>query len=152
MEIKRENFRFNRIVNVDDILDKTNLLMMTQEDIDADTIVHNFILEDNDNMVVLQNDTEPHQEERYCYIKFHTLIGDDGNTKLITIDNIIVDENLIDYNLFRLIFIILLQQEDSTYPNRIQVTQSYNERFHGRINEVANNIANRIVGLYNKWQ
>ena len=44
-----------------------------------------------------------------------------------------------------------LRQEDSEYPNRIMVTNGYNERFHGRVVEVANNIANRICGLYNTF-
>ena len=101
--------------------------------------------------MVLQNDIEPHQNERYCYIKYHTIVGGDGNTKLITIDGIIVDENLISYNLFAHIFAIFLRQEDNEHPNRIVVTNGYNERFRGRIVEVANDIANRICGLYNTF-
>ena len=34
---------------------------------------------------------------------------------------------------------------------RIVVTNGYNERFRGRIVEVANDIANRICGLYNTF-
>lgn len=33
MRIKRANFRFNRLVNVDDIIGHSNLLLMEQEDI-----------------------------------------------------------------------------------------------------------------------
>ena len=36
-------------------------------------------------------------------------------------------------------------------PNRIVVTNGYNERFRGRIVEVANDIANRICCLYNTF-
>lgn len=151
MRIKRANFRFNRIVNVDDIIGYSNLLLMEQGDIDVDNNVHDCILEDNASMMVLQNDVEPYQNERYCYIKYHTIVGGDGNTKLIIIDDIIVDENLISYNLFTHIFTILLRLEDNEYPNRIMVTNRYNERFHGRIVEVANDIANRIYGLYNTF-
>ena len=151
MRIKRANFRFNRLVNVDDIIGHSNLLLMEQEDINVDNNVHDCILEDNANIVVLQNDIEPHQNERYCYIKYHTIVGGDGNTKLITIDDIIVDENLISYNLFAHIFTIFLRQEDNEHPNRIVVTNGYNERFRGRIVEVANDIANRICCLYNTF-
>ncbi len=151
MKIERANFRFNRIVNVDDIINQSNLLWMNQDDINADNNVHDYILEDNASMMVLQNSVEPHQNERYCYIKYHTIIGGDGNTKLITIDDIIVDENLISYNLFTLIFKIFLRQEDNAHPNRIVVTNGYNERFRGRVVEVANDIANRISGLYDTF-
>ena len=81
----------------------------------------------------------------------NTIVGGDGNTKLITIDGIIVDENLISYNLFANIFTIFLRQEDNEHPNRIVVTNGYNERFRGRIVEVANDIANRICVLYNTF-
>ena len=69
MRIKRANFRFNRLVNVDDIIGHSNLLLMEQEDIKVDNNVHDCILEDNANIMVLQNDIEPHQNERFCYIK-----------------------------------------------------------------------------------
>ena len=151
MEIKRENFRFNRIVNPYDVIDDSALFSMTQEDIDSDAIVSGEKLEDGDDMIVFQNTVEPHQNERYCYIKINTRIGTDGLTRMITINKIIVDGGLIDRNLFAQIFTILLQQEDNEHPNRIVVTNGYNERFRGRIVEVANNIANRICGLYNTY-
>ena len=151
MEIKRDNFRFNRIVNVDDIVGGSNLLTMGQSDINGDNIVHDYTLEVGDTMVTLQNDSEHHRNERYVYIIYNTLIGGDGNTKLLSIKNVIVDENLINYNLFVYIFTILLRQEDNEYPNRIVVTSGYNERFHGRIVEVAKDIANRICGLYSTF-
>ena len=44
MRIKRANFRFNRLVNVDDIIDHSNLLLMEQEDINVDNNVHDYIL------------------------------------------------------------------------------------------------------------
>ena len=96
MRIKRANFRFNRLVNVDDIIGHSDILLMEQEDINVDNNVHDCILEDNANIMVLQNNIEPHQ-------------------------------------------------------NRIVVTNGYNERFRGRIVEVANDIANRICGLYNTF-
>lgn len=148
MTIKRDNFRFKRIVNVDDILNESHLLLMEQADIDVDNKVCGHTLKDGDTMMVLQNGIEPHQNERYCYIKYHTFVGTDGNTKLITVENIIVDENLITHNLFTYIFTILLRQEDNEHPNRIVVTNGYNVRFRGRIVEIANDIANRICGLY----
>ena len=63
MRIKRANFRFNRLVNVDDIIGHSNLLLMEQEDINVDNNVHDCILEDNANIMVLRNDIEPHQNE-----------------------------------------------------------------------------------------
>ena len=44
MRIKRVNFRFNRLVNVDDIIGHSNLLLMEQEDINVDNNVHDYIL------------------------------------------------------------------------------------------------------------
>lgn len=148
MEIKRDNFRFDRIVNSNDIINESSLFYMNQEDIDADIIVSGEQLGDNDTMVVFQNTVEPHQNERYCYIKFNTLVGGDGQTKQITINKIVVDRNLISPNLFSQIFIILLQQEDNEYRNRIVLTNRFNECYRGRIAEVANAAAIRICDLY----
>ena len=36
MEIKCDNFRFNRVVEISDITDKSHLLLMEQTDIDDD--------------------------------------------------------------------------------------------------------------------
>jgi len=151
MEIKRGNFRFNRVVDIGAIIDKSHLMLMEQTDIDEDNNVHDCTLADGDTMIVLQNSVEPYINERYCYIKYHTIVGGDDNTKLMVVDNIIIDENLINHDLLAHIFTILLRQEDSEYPNRIMVTNGYNERFHGRVVEVANDIANRICGLYNTF-
>ena len=63
MRIKRANFRFNRLVNVDDIIGHPNLLLMEQEDINVGNNVHDCILEDTANIIVLLNDIEPHQNE-----------------------------------------------------------------------------------------
>ena len=43
MRLKRANFRFNRLVNVDDIIGHSNLLLMEQEDINVDNNVHDCI-------------------------------------------------------------------------------------------------------------
>ena len=48
MEIKRGNFRFNRIVNVNEILNESALFSMNQDDIDNDAIVNGERLEDGD--------------------------------------------------------------------------------------------------------
>lgn len=55
MEIKRGNFRFNRIVNVNEILNESALFSMNQEDIDNDAIVNGERLEDGDELIVFQN-------------------------------------------------------------------------------------------------
>ena len=44
MRLKRVYFRFNRLVNVDDIIGNSNLLLMEQEDINVDNNVHDYIL------------------------------------------------------------------------------------------------------------
>ena len=150
MEIIRENFRFNRVVNLSDVINNSSLFSMYQEDIDADNIVNGEWLEDGDDMIVYQNTVEPHQNERYCYIKTNTRVGTDGLTRMITINKIIVDGGIIDHNMLAQIFTILLQQEDNVHPNRIMVTNN-NVRFHGRIVEVANDMANRICELYNAF-
>ena len=150
MEIIREKFRFNRVVNLSEVINNSSLFLMYQEDIDADNIVNGERLEDGDDMIVYQNTVEPHQNERYCYIKINTRVDTDGLTRMITINKIIVDSGLIDHNMLAQIFTILLQQEDNVHPNRIIVTNN-NVRFHGRIVEVANDMANRICGLYNAF-
>ena len=61
MEIIRENFRFNRVVNLSDVINNSSLFSMYQEDIDADNIVNGERLEDGDDMIVYQNTVEPHQ-------------------------------------------------------------------------------------------
>ena len=99
MEIKRGNFRFNRIVNVNEILNESALFSMNQDDIDNDAIVNGERLEEGDELIVFQNTVEPYQNERYCYIKFNTLVGNDGQTKQITINKIRVDRNMIHPNL-----------------------------------------------------
>lgn len=148
MEIKRDNFRFNRIINPINVINDSCLFCMEQDDMDKDAIVNCFVLEEGDTMLVFQNTVEPFQGERYCYIKINTRIGGDGHTKLITVDNIIVDNNLINRDLFSRIFTILLQQENNSYPNRIVVTNRLNECFRNRIDEVANEISNHICELY----
>ena len=148
MEIKRGNFRFNRIVNVNEILNESTLFSMNQDDIDNDAIVNGERLEDGDELIVFQNTVEPYQNERYCYIKFNTLVGNDGQTKQITINKIIVDRNMIHPNLFTQIFTILLQQEDNECPNRIVITNRFNECYRGRIVEIARSAANRVCEIY----
>lgn len=148
MEIKRGNFRFNRIVNTNEILNESSLFFMYQDDIDNDVIVNGERLEDGDELVVFQNTVEPYQNERYCYIKFNTHVGNDGLTKQITINKIIVDRNMTYPNLFTQIFTILLQQEDNECPNRIAITNRFNECYRGRIVEIARSAANRICELY----
>jgi hypothetical protein len=148
MEIKRGNFRFNRIVNVNEILNESALFSMNQDDIDNDAIVNGERLEDGDELIVFQNTKEPYQNERYCYIKFNALVGGDLVTKQITINKIIVDKNLIHPNLFTQIFTILLQQEDNEHPNRIVITNRFNECYRGRIVEIARSAANRVCEIY----
>jgi hypothetical protein len=78
----------------------------------------------------------------------NTIIGGDGHTKLITINKIIVDKNLINQSLFFNIFKILLQQEENEYNNRIMLTTRFNECFKNRVVDIANTISNRICEMY----
>ena len=147
MEIHRKNFRFNRILNVEEIIANSALFSMEQIDIDADEIVRGEHLEQEDTICVLMNNVEPHRGERYCYIKTSTHIGGDGQTKTITIDKIIIDGNLIDRNLFTHIITIILQQEDNEYPNRI-IVGNRNKCFYRNTIETANEIGNYVYSLY----
>lgn len=148
MEIKRDNFRFNRIINPSNVIEESTLFYMEQNEIDDDDIVCGEQIEGGDNIIVLQNITEPYQGERYCYLKTNTIIGGDGHTKLITINKIIVDKNLINQSLFFNIFKILLQQEENEYNNRIMLTTRFNECFKNRVVDIANSISNRICEMY----
>ena len=148
MEIKRDNFRFNRVINPNNVIEESTLFYMEQNDIDEDSIVNGEQIENGDKMIVFQNITRPYQGERYCYLKTNTIIGLDGHTKLITINKIIVDRNLINQNLFFNIFRILLQQEENEYNNRIVLTSRFNECFKNRVIDIANTISNHICELY----
>ena len=149
MEIHRRNLRFNRILNVEEIATNSALFSMEQSDIDADEIVRGEHLEQENTMCVFMNIAEPHRGERYCYIKTSTHIGGDGNTRVISINKIIIDGTLISQNLFVHIFTLLLQQEDNEHPNRIIVGNRINQRFHNNIAETADSIASYIYDLYN---
>ena len=64
MELIRRNFRFNRNVDIDAIIDESHLLLMVQTDIDNDNNVHGCTLADGDTMIVLQNSIEPYQGQQ----------------------------------------------------------------------------------------
>ena len=91
MKIECKNLKFNRLVELDNIIDDSCLFYMEQADIDSDEIIHDEILDDNENICVFQNDKEPYCGERYCYLKTKTLIGLDGKTKMIIVKKIITD-------------------------------------------------------------
>jgi len=73
MELIRRNYRFNRNVDIDAIIDESHLLLMVQTDIDNDNNVHGCTLADGDTMIVLQNSIEPYQDERYCYVNVSSM-------------------------------------------------------------------------------
>ena len=58
MRIKRANFRFNQLVNVDGIIGHSNLLLMGQEDINVDANricgLYNTFINDNNTSYVIQ--------------------------------------------------------------------------------------------------
>ena len=73
MELIRRNYRFNRNVDIDAIIDESHLLLMVQTDIDNDNNVHGCTLADGDTIIVLQNSIEPYQDERYCYVNVSSM-------------------------------------------------------------------------------
>lgn len=148
MELSRANFRLNRQINLQEVITSSSVFYMEQEDINDDRVVSEEHLEDSESLVVFQNTNRQYEKERYCYIKFNTLVGLDGNTKQISIEKIIVDTNLIHTCLFYKIFSILLQQENNEFNNRIVLSNSLNECFRGRISECARRLSNYIYNLF----
>lgn len=151
MEINRKNFGFNRILNVKEIIENSCVFDMEQADIDADRIIKGEHLEEMEGMSVLAKYGEPNEGEKYCYLKAGERIGDDGKTKVISIDKIIIDECLIDKSLFAHIFTVFLQQEDNEYANRIIVGNRIDQCFHLNIAETASVIAKYLFELYTNY-
>ena len=50
MELKRENFRFNRRINLQEVINSSSLLYMYLEDINEDRVVCEEHLEDGENL------------------------------------------------------------------------------------------------------
>lgn len=50
MELKRENFRFNRRINLQEVINSSSLLYMYIEDINEDRVVCEEHLEDGENL------------------------------------------------------------------------------------------------------
>lgn len=150
MEIQHRNFRFNRIINVEEVVANSTLFYMEQTDIDADENIIGEHLKQENSICVLMNNAESHKGERYCYIKTSTYIAGDGHTKTITIDKIIIDRYLIDLKLFTRIITILLQQEDNEYSNRI-VVGNMNKCFRRNVAETAKEVGDYIYKLYNAY-
>ena len=151
MELRRANFRFNRQINLREVIASSSVFYMEQEDINEDRVVSEEHLEDSESLIVFQNTNRQYENERYCYIKLNTLVGLDGNTKQISIEKIIVDTNLIQTCLFDTIFIVLLQQENNEFNNRIVISNSLNECFRGRIVECARRLSYCIYNLFCKY-
>lgn len=151
MELKRENFRFNRRINLQEVINSSSLFYMDIEDINEDRVVCEEHLEDGESLIVFQNTDEQYENERYCYIKLNTLVGLDGNTKQIIVEKIIVDTNLIQTSLFDEIFRILLQQENNEFNNRIVLSDLFNESFRGRIDECVRELSNRVYILFTEY-
>ena len=151
MEIVRSNFRFNRIIDIDEIMNDSRLFAIPQEDIVEDEFVRNENIGDGEAWLVLQNNSDVFFGERYCYVKTYTSLGGDNQTKLINVDKVILDGSLINRELINLFFTILLQQEDNEFPNRIKVGNIVNCRFHDDIQRVSSEIANYVIRLFNEF-
>ena len=151
MKIERKNLKFNRLVELDNIIDDSCLFYMEQADIDSDEIIHNEILHENETIYVFQNNKEPHRGERYCYVITETIIGGDGKTKMIIVKKIITDTQFISESFFTRIFTILLQQENIPSSNRIAVGEKINKRFCGAIDTTSVKISQYICDLFNDF-
>lgn len=150
LEIRRENFGFNRTISVDDIIRTSCVYNMRKVHIDADKIVNGEILDNDERLLVYKNDYP--WDEEYCYIKTKTEIMGDGHAKLVTIKKIIIDEHLIDEVLFTEIFTILLQQEDNEYQNRIKIGNKEPIPFHGDcLKTSAHSIARYVCELFHEF-
>ena len=150
MEIVRRNFRFNGIMDITSIVNKLYVFYMEQVDIDVDDNVRGEILEENESLLVLLN-VDVQTQNKYCYIKIKKEIGLDNETKAITVKKIIVDNNLIEKELFKHMFTILLQQNDDNFTNRIIVPRNINIRFHNNIHYVADEISTYVTWLYSTY-
>ena len=150
MEITRKNFQFNRIIDIPAIINDLHVFYMEQADINRDNNVHGELLEDGESFFVLQN-IEEQVNNRYCYIKIKEELGQDGITKAYTVKKIIIDNNVIEEELFNRMFTILLQQHDNTLTNRIIVPNRINQRFHNNIPNIANEISTYITWLYSTY-
>ena len=150
MVIERKNFRINHIIDIERNINNLRIFDMSDEEIHQDDIVRGEILEENESLLVIRNGAE-HTSDKYCYVKIKKEIGLDHETKRFTIEKIIVDNNLINQNLFAHIFNIFLHQSDDIFTNRIVVPNAINARFHDNIDEVAQTIAAYITRLYTNF-
>ena len=150
MEIVRKNFRFNGIIDITSIIDNLYVFYMEKVDIDEDDNVRGENIEEKESLLVLQNIDEQTQNI-YCYIKIKEKIGLDNETKAFTITKIIVDNNLINEQLFKRMFTIILQQKDDNSTNRIIVPNRIDKRFHNNIRNVASEISTYLTWLYSTY-
>lgn len=131
MEIERR-ILVNRQISINDIIDGLSLFYMEDVDVVNDKNLTNETILENENICSLQS-RESNTCERYCYVKMKTVIGQDGNTNAILVEKIILDSNLIEFNLLKYLFRLLLRPIINEYPNRIVA---------GRINRLVSPIAN----------
>lgn len=146
MLIERKNFRFDHIVDIEGNMDNLHIFYMTEEDIQNDDVVRDETLEENESLLVLKN-IEGQTSDKYCYIKIKTLTGLNGVTRMFIVEKIIVDNNLINQNLFARMFTIILRQNYNNLTNRINVA-NLNRSFHGNIDNLANEIAEYVTSLF----
>ena len=151
MEIVRKKLVQNRLVNVNDIIEQSELVHLTTDDIAEDHIVSSEVLDATDFFLVFQNNVSDYEGERYCYLKIRTHVGGDETTKAYEIKKVITDINLVDIFLFERIFrILFLRKSDPLTANRI-VVGKYNERFSCNSEDLACKIAKYIFGCYNTY-
>lgn len=150
MKIERKNFRFDNVVDISSILDNLHLFYMEQIDIDEDDNVRGEVLDENESLFVLYN-VEETTKKGYCYVKIKEKVGQDGITKALIVKKVIVDNNLIGEEIFKRMFLILLQQNDDTLTNRIIVPNRINRRFHKNIPNIVTEISTYITWLYSTY-
>lgn len=147
MEIERR-ILVNRQISINDIIDGLSLFYMEDVDVVNDKNLTNETILENGSICSLQS-RESNMCERYCYVKMKTITGQDENTKAILVEKIILDSNLIEINLLKYLFRLLLRPIINEYPNRIVA---------GRINELvspvdyrAEQLAEYTFNLFNEY-
>lgn len=140
----------NRQISANDIIDSIALFYMEDTDVANDENLTSETILENETIYLLQNiDLPSNVIEKYCYVKTRTIIGQDGNTKVTLVEKIIIDSNLIEINLLKLLFKLLLQPMINKYPNRI--VGGIMNRLVSPIDNCAEQLAEYTFNLFNEY-
>lgn len=149
LQLNRKNFGFGHIVDLDDVIKESQLFEMDIDDIVNDDNIVNKRLAEGEVILVFRNNKQ-NVDERYCYLKIQTKVGEDKKTKCLIINKIIIDDNLISKDLFCKIIHIILLKMNNEFNNRI-IIGNKNISFRNKISECANEIGEYIYDLFNRY-